>query len=305
MVELLRPDHLKDFILRPENTEALEDTLYWNSQQFQRISGAKDSLPLNRKIDNRGIANLYHEVTQETRRLLNLDESQVGNVDLTIFDWRFYVKHGAKVGGVLAGGGLALAGTQGGISPDMVLKAAAAFGMIEGFTVAHNYIEMHMLRYSPEKRLIGVADKREPKVADVIADSYDGYILYDKTEGVLASSVGIGHILGVRKAVGESLAQRHDNEAFLYDPLRRLTGALKDVYLFVCKENGTTPKRSLVEADAPTTPPEYIPLFKIGPIHRKWATPTNIGVAVIAVADYKQGSNVYAQIVREDLSPLR
>lgn len=141
MIELVSPGHLKDYILRPENTAALEDTLYWNSQEYSRVQQLRATAPSDKKLDIPGVVSLYHEVTQEVRDFLNLSNSQVGRIDLAFFDWRYYAKHGAKVGGVLAGMGLLASGYPGGISPDMVAKAAGAAVGIDVLTLYHNYTE--------------------------------------------------------------------------------------------------------------------------------------------------------------------
>lgn len=176
--------------------------------------------------------------------------------------------------------------------------------IIDVLAVLYNYTEFHMLQSLPSKRLIAVADRKETKVVDVISDSYDSHILYEKTD-LISQDVSYGHILGVRRAVAEAVSERRDDNVFMYRPLRELTGALKDAYLFVCKANGTEPRTSLAGIDVPTTPPNYVIPLRFGPMHTRWVLPQNIAAAVFATAEQRFGRNIYGQMVREDLSFLR
>lgn len=304
MIELINQDYIKSYLLRPENIDALEGCLDSSSSALTTLARLRPNFPPDRKLDDEEIINLTREVMNDTREFLGISDAPTNKIYVSIFDLKEVSRQALSSAVPLM---TVMTYFSHGVLEDrmLLLKIPLLMGGYSVMGVIAGYTYFNWMRHLPGNKIIAVTDKRETRVADLIADTYDGIILYDNTRSILENPIAYGHILRVRGEIGKSLNQRYDNEAYLYEPLRDATGALKDAYMFVCGENGNRPRDSLRKIKAPSTPSSYVTPLMFGPMHRKWVLPQNLGVAALAVAEQSFGSNIYGLMLREDFSFLR
>jgi hypothetical protein len=303
MAKLTEREHLEEYTTRPENIEALEDSLYWNYSEYQRLEAQKDKLRLNKPLDREKVYSLFEEVTHQTREFLGLTPSQVSMAGLSVYDWRNFAPMAAKIGGGVAAAGV-LISLGDGVTAEALLKAAGAGGMFSGVSLLYAHGEYSNSSYLPPHRMINIGEKTERGAVDAIAFAYDYHVLADKTHISTRGRNPIvhGHVMGVRKGVGEIMAEKRDNEGFRLEPLKHLLPELKEAYLFACDQTGRTPRSSLILRGMPSgrTGP-----LRVGLLYDKIGHPADMGTAAMSIAEQKYGSRVYGQVVREDYSFLR
>ena len=305
MIEQVTKEDLKDFILKTENKDALEVVLDSAIKQYNYPKQYKQ-FPIRekRELTNSEIMMMFEEVTDETRNFLQLRPAEVPKISVGSYNWRAVAKEAGVKIAFLTTLGLGAKIAESGFHPEMILGAAGFWLVMDAFAVGYNYNEFQLASSRPENRYIRITSKKETDVADKIADLYDQHILKEKTDLGLSSLLARGHVLGTRNIIANRLSQKRENPDFLYKPSREMAGALKDAYIYVCKQRGESAKTSLLDNDAPITDPSFVPIFKWGPGHRKWILPENISVAVVAIAEEKASRGIYRQILREDLSFL-
>lgn len=296
-------EQLEQYITRKEHREALEDSLSWSGNLFLDLERRRGGLRLERHINKGRVPAILEEVTIEARKFLG--DQEIGRVDVNVFEWSFQIKHGAKVGGVISGvaTGVGLLDGVGIEDPLRGLGLGALFGIGVAIVGAHEYTLHSPYDRAARMILLGRDDKTEAQATDTTAYALAYHLLHAKTYLTRENKhLTYGFAVGFENAIGERLAEIHDDPSYRYLPLKKLSSALKDFYLAICQKTGVSPRKTLEQLAVPN---ERGGLYRIGFVYDRLVYPWNLGVATVAVGEQVNGQRVYRSIINEDLSFLR
>lgn len=301
MNELISKTGLETFISRPENLEALEDTLGWHGDLYLRLKRNESSLDLKTKIPSDRLAGLFKEVQRQTAETLDIDD--FGKIWFSEYDWKFFTKVGLKRGAFIAGGAQLVSLLDGLQSKDLSVGPA----VLTFFTVG---IPLYALGEYTSGRLssqrviyLGFGDNTEASAALAFSRGLAYQLIHDKTYAVDENGPFThGFIAGLGKVVGEKLSEQHNNPAYHYQFLKSYTGELKDAYLTFCEKKGIASKNSLAKLEVPS--PRWV-LDKIPFFYQKGTYSHSLATATLGAAEMRFGEGIYKNVLAEDFSFLR
>lgn len=293
MIELSRRSNVELYIRN--NLEALEEILNQRANLYLAAKNEKGKYDFGQKLTPDTLRKLAVEVIRDTKDFLQVTDTPPAYISM------FHLPRDIKRGAYITLGIFTIA-TLAELTNGLTFKDLRTNGLIALLFGVGTVLTMqrdHLLSvFDGSEKRIRMGEKNEVEAVGVVAHEYTHRLQDSFTDltGETRNPIAEGHARGVQGAVANNFAQRYDNPAYLFSHIDCTAKELKDAYLFICRENGISPKKSL--ASLP------IPKVRKG-LYKFFGHHYSIGVAAMSIAEAQNGTKVYKDVIKNDVSFLR
>lgn len=292
-----------------ENLESLEEALSEAQTKYRKIKGIKFE-PAG-KISNENLSEFTEGVIREVNGLLG--QAGMANDFQTTLSWLPEAaikgtRYGSMVGLLsLIGSSSAAVGLFAAGAGDketlmdsgLLTTAAGAIGTAITSVVLDIQAPYKVSSYNLQKTII-LGGKDRHIATQTFSHEYTHHLQKNSwgyTGLVDNRWLAEGHARGVQKHVSQSIAYKSGNQGYEFFTSKVVLAELRAAYKTVCKAWGLSPSTNLVknERDERFFDP------RVALSHKQYG----IGLAAISIAETKQGTSIYEEVLMGDFSFLQ
>lgn len=284
---------VRDYVVRPDNFNVLENTYLQYFSEFQQLKNSK-GIDFGQSLNWENFKSIPGQVQPKVRTLLGVDD--IPNPGYMIFDRN----QNLRTVGIVAGGSFFLGTTffEANFLDSVGLSALLGVGI---YLASLREVGLST-DYNHQDQTVRLATKTTVTTAGSLAHEYDHHIQSQIGGGEKIEPnhpLYEGRAIGTERVVCRELAYETGNPAYMYDALKMTVEKLTGGYLLACSANDKEPQKDVLTSRLARK------LNSVGDVFFGINSQAyELGVSAICIGEARKGMVLYSDTLKGDFSFL-